>query len=130
MVLALGSVVSMRFTDDDYVESVLVTVMGLGVALFVLAVLWNPMRGFGGLSTYFSTYLLSVGMPFELWMRRIAELAETEPDAQTFLELALKEVAALPWIRGAHWQTQHGEGRFGAESDHNTRFEYHDLAIV
>jgi len=35
MVLALGSVVSMRFTDDDYVESVLVTVMGLGVALFV-----------------------------------------------------------------------------------------------
>jgi signal transduction histidine kinase len=130
VVLALGSIVNMRFTEEDYVESVLLTVTGFGIALFALAVLWNPIRGFGGLSTYFSTYLLSVGMPFELWMRRIAELAETEPDAQTFLELALKEVAALPWIRGAHWQTQHGEGRFGAESDHNTRFEYHDLAIV
>ena len=34
-----------------------------------------------GLRTYFSRYLLSVGMPFELWMRRVAELAETEPDA-------------------------------------------------
>ena len=130
VVLALGSIVNMRFTEEDYVESVLLTVTGFGIALFALAVLWNPIRGFGGLSTYFSTYLLSVGMPFELWMRRIAELAETEPDAQTFLELALKEVAALPWIRGAHWQTQYGEGRFGAESEHNTRFEYHDLAIV
>jgi signal transduction histidine kinase len=130
VVLALGSVVSMRFTDDDYVESVLVTVLGLGVALFVLAVLWNPMRGFGGLSTYFSTYLMSVGMPFELWMRRIAELAETEPEAGRFLELALEEIAALPWIRGGHWQTPDGEGRFGNESEHTSRFEYHDLAIV
>ena len=130
VVLALGSVVNMRFTEDDYVESVLLTVMGFGVALFVLAVLWNPMRGFGGLSTYFSTYLMSVGMPFELWMRRIAELAETEADAQTFLELALKEIAALPWIRGGHWQTPEGEGRFGGESEHNTRFEHHDLVVV
>ena len=81
VVLVLGSIAFMRFTDDDYVESVALTVMGFGVALFVLAVLWNPMRGFGGLRTYFSRYLLSVGMPFELWMRRIAELAETEPDA-------------------------------------------------
>jgi len=130
VVLALGSIVNMRFTDDDYVQSVLLTVMGFGVALFVLAVLWNPMRGFGGLSTYFSTYLMSVGMPFELWMRRIAELAETEDDARTFLELALKEIAALPWIRGGHWQTPDGEGRFGTESEHNTRFEHHDLVIV
>jgi signal transduction histidine kinase len=103
--------------------------MGLGVTLFVLAVLWNPMRGFGGLRTYFSTYLMSVGMPFELWMRRIAELAETEPGASRFLELALKEIAALPWIRGGHWQSPDGEGRFGSKSEHTSRFEYHDLAI-
>lgn len=130
MVLALGSIVSMRFVEDDYVDSVLVTVLGLGAALFVLAVLWNPMRGFGGLRTYFSTYLMSVGMPFELWMRRIAELAETEADASRFLELALEEVEALPWIRGGHWQSPDGEGRFGIESEHTTRFEYHDLVIV
>ena len=130
IVLALGSIVFMRLTDDDYVESVLLTVTGLGVALFILAVLWNPMRGFGGLSTYFSTYLMSVGMPFELWMRRIAELAETEGDARRFLELAFKEIAALPWIRGGHWESPDGEGRFGSESEHNSRFEYHDLAIV
>jgi hypothetical protein len=86
VVLALGTVVAMRFTDEDYVESVITTVTLFSLALFVLAVLWNPRRGFGGLKTYFSTYLLSLGMPFELWMRRIAELAESEDDPRRFLE--------------------------------------------
>src|SRR6202008_4147888 len=103
----------MRCTDDDYVNSVVLSVLGFAAALFILAVFWNPTRGFGGLRTYFSTYLLSVGMPFELWMRRIAELAETEPDSRRFLELALNEVAAFPWMRGGRWAPPDGEGRFG-----------------
>jgi hypothetical protein len=65
VVLVLGSIVSMRFTSDDYVEAVLLTLLGFGFALFVFAVLWSPTRGFGGLRTY-SRYLMSVGMPFEL----------------------------------------------------------------
>ena len=129
-VLALGSVAFMRLTSDDYVESMLVTLLGFGAALFVFAVLWNPMRGFGGLRTYFSTYLMSVGMPFELWMRRIAELAQTEPEPRRFLEESLREVASLPWIRGGHWKSPEGEGRFGVESPHVARFEYHGLQLV
>ncbi|HUP96484.1 MAG TPA: ATP-binding protein [Usitatibacter sp.] len=130
VVLVLGSMVLMRFTDGDYVSSVVLTVTGFGLALFVFAVLWNPMRGFGGLRTYFSTYLMSVGMPFELWMRRIAELAETEPEPRRFLEQALGEIAALPWVRGGHWKSPDGEGRFGGESEHSTRFTHHGLEIV
>ncbi len=130
VVLVLGSIVLMRFTDGDYVSSVLLTVTGFGFALFVFAVLWNPMRGFGGLSTYFSTYLMSVGMPFELWMRRIAELAETEPEPRRFLEEALREIAAFPWMSGGRWKSPDGEGGFGSESQHSTRFAYHGLEIV
>ena len=130
VVLVLGSIVLMRFTDDDYVNSVLLTVTGFGLALFVFAVLWNPMRGFGGLRTYFSSYLMSVGMPFELWMRRIAELAETEPEPRRFLEEALREIAAFPWMRGGYWKSPDGEGRFGSESEHTTRFAYHGLEVV
>jgi hypothetical protein len=130
VVLALGAIVAMRFTGGDYVESVIVTVTAFGLALFVLAVLWNPRRGFGGLRTYFSTYLMSVGMPFELWMRRIAELAETEDDPRRFLEQALEEVAALPWMRGGRWSSPDGEGRFGEESEHATRFRPLDLELV
>lgn len=130
VVLVLGSLVFMRYTHEGYMESVALTVMGFGVALFVFAVLWNPTRGFGGLRTYFSAYLLSVGMPFELWMRRIAELSETEPDARRFLDEALREIAALPWMRGGHWRSPDGEGDFGSPGPHSTRFAYHGLELV
>ena len=102
-------------------SAVALTALGFGIGLFVLAVLWNPMGGFGGLRTYFSRYLLSVGMPFELWMRQVAELAETEADPQRFLEQAFAAVAEFPWIRGAAWRSHDGEGRVGATSDHASR---------
>lgn len=130
VVLVLGSIAFMRVTDERYFTSVALTVMGFGIALFVLATLWNPVRGFGGLRTYFSRYLLSVGMPFEMWMRRIAELAEGEADAQRFLEQAFAEIAALPWMRGAHWKSPDGDGGRGFEQGYSTRFIYHELEVV
>jgi hypothetical protein len=130
IVLVLGSIVMMRYTGDDYVESVGATVMLFAALLFVFAVLWNPMRGFGGLRTYLSTYLMSVGMPFELWMRRVAELAETEDDPRRFLEQSLQQIAEFPWMRGGEWRSPDGEGRFGSASDFSTRFSYHHLEVV
>jgi signal transduction histidine kinase len=129
-VLVLGSIAFMRITDDHYFSSVALTVLGFGMALFVLAALWNPVRGFGGLRTYFSRYLLSVGMPFEMWMRRIAELAEGEPDAQRFLEEAFAEIAALPWVSGAYWKSPDGDGGSGSIEGYATRFIYHELEVV
>jgi len=130
IVLVLGSIALMRFTGENYIASVALTVFGFGVALFVFAVLWNPSRGFGGLRTYLSRYLLSVGLPFELWMRRVAELAETESDSQRFLEAALREISTLPWVRGGTWKSADGEGVFGRPGEHSLRFEQHGLTIV
>jgi len=130
VVVVLGSIALMRYTDDAYFTSVALTVLGFGGALFVLAVLWNPMRGFGGLRTYFSGYLLSVGMPFELWMRRTAELAEGESDAGQFVEQALREVASFAWIRGAQWRSPDGSGQVGDSGDYATKFVYHELEVV
>jgi hypothetical protein len=130
VVLVLGSIALMRYTADHYFAAVAFTVLGFGAALFVLAVLWNPLRGFGGLRTYFSRYLLSVGMPFELWMRRIAELAETEPDSRRFLEEAFREIASFPWIRGAHWSSPDGESGYGEADGYATRFTYHELEVM
>jgi signal transduction histidine kinase len=130
VVLVLGSIALMRFTNDRYFASVALTVLGFGFALFVLAVLWNPLRGFGGLRTYFSRYLLSVGMPFELWMRRIAELAETESDSHRFLDEALREIASLPWIKGAYWRSPDDEGGYGEIGGFATRFTYHELEVI
>ncbi len=130
VVLVLGSLALMRFTANNYAASVALTVMGFGLALFMFALLWNPMRGFGGLRTYFSRYLLSVGMPFELWVRRIAELAETESDSSRFVDLALKEVQRFPWVRGGEWHSIDGDGQFGQTAGHASRFSAHGLEVV
>ena len=129
VVLALGAIVVMRLTNQTYMPAVALTALGFGGALFVLAVLWNPMGGFGGLRTYFSRYLLSVGMPFELWMRRVAELAEAELDSHRFLEQALNAVVDFPWVRGAAWKSAGGEGSVGDTSAHASRFTFHGLEI-
>jgi signal transduction histidine kinase len=73
---------------------------------------------------------MSVGMPFELWMRRIAELAQREDDPGRFLEQALREVAALPWVRGGRWISPDGEGSYGQESEHSTRYRHQALELV
>lgn len=127
--LALGSVALMRLTNNDYFSALMLTVLGFAVALFVLAVLWGPRAGFGGLRTYFSRYLMTVGMPFELWMRRIAELAETDLDPSGFLSSAMAETSRMPWVRGARWSAPDGEGSFGIETGNSAKFQYHDLEI-
>jgi signal transduction histidine kinase len=130
VVLILGSIAAMRVTDNQYFQAVLLTVLAFAGALFLLALLWGPRAGFGGLRTYFSRYLMSVGMPFELWMRRIAELSEAEMSSSRFLENAMDEVATTTWISGCTWISPDGNDRFGRETAHSANFRYHDLDVT
>ncbi len=130
VVLVLGSIAAMRVTDNSYFRAVLLTVMSFSGALLLLAALWGPRAGYGGLRTYFSRYLMSVGMPFELWMRRIAALSETEMTSARFLQTAMAEVSTMPWILGCKWIAPDGNGEFGKETSHPAQFRYHELDIT
>jgi hypothetical protein len=130
VVLVLGSMALMRYTGNEYFPAAVLTVIGFAAMLFVLAVLWGPREGFGGLRTYLSRYLMTVGMPFEVWVRRMAELAEHETDAKRFLDQALLLVGDLPWIRGGRWKSEEGEGSFGSETEHEARFGFHGLELA
>lgn len=129
VVLVLGSIAAMRVTDNSYFRAVLLTVMSFSGALLLLAALWGPRAGYGGLRTYFSRYLMSVGMPFELWMRRIAALSEADMNADRFLQMAMAEVATMPWILGCKWSAPDGSGEFGKETGHTAQFRYHQLEV-
>lgn len=130
VVLVLGSIAAMRVTDNLYFRAVLLTVLSFSAALLLLAAVWGPHAGFGGLRTYFSRYLLSVGMPFELWMRRIAELSEAEMTSARFLQTAMAEVSTMPWILGCKWTAPDGDGEFGVETSNSAQFQYHELNVI
>ncbi len=130
VVLVLGSIASMRATENSYFTAVLLTVLSFSGALLILAALWAPRAGYGGLRTYFSRYLMSVGMPFELWMRRIAALSEADMASSRFLQTAMEEVSTMPWILGGKWEAPDGSGAFGIETVNAAKFRYHGLDIT
>ena len=129
VVLVLGSIAAMRATDNSYFRALLLTVMSFSAALLLLAALWGPRAGYSGLRTYFSRYLMSVGMPFELWMRRIAALSEADITSSRFLQTAMAEISTMPWIQGGEWTAPDGAGEFGRQTRHSAQFRYHALEV-
>lgn len=128
-ILILGSFALQSFGDIRYVEALMQILFAMAAAMIVLSWLWNPRAGFSGLGQLLSRYLLTVGMPFEDWLKKIAELAETESTPQEFLNAAMQEVAALPWVSGGAWKTDDTSGEFGLSSPHQAHFDFHDFSL-
>lgn len=128
--LILSIVTISRTTEADYAEVVVWVVFGLAGALVLASWLWNPRAGFSGIGQLLSRYLLSVGLPFERWIKNIAELAERETSAKEFMHAAMSEVETLPWVAGGHWQTEEDEGEFGAQAPYHADLEFHDFHLT
>lgn len=136
--VVLGSLAFMTLAQLDYPEALLRTLFLIGLVLLVLGVLWNPrfspalMRrtGFGGLQAIFSRYLLSVGTPFESWLSQLAEAAQREPDAASYLNRAVALLGELPWLSGLSWQSADGAGQTGEFSPHDVRVQEGGLRLT
>lgn len=104
-VLVLGAISYMLLQQVVYLRALLVTLFGMAVMLLMASWLWNPVGGFSGLGALTSRYLLSIGLPFEQWIRSLADLAQRESDPRLFLDRACADMAEqLPWISTCRWQ--------------------------
>ncbi|MDP1674467.1 MAG: hypothetical protein Q8L65_15315 [Burkholderiales bacterium] len=121
--LALGSFVIQEVTQGQYLLGLMQALMVIAVLLAGLSWLWNPRAGFGGLGTLLSSYLLGLGLPFELRMRRLAELAQTETRPEQFLRRALTDLLELPWVTGYGWRSAQFEGTVGQTAKHTEHYE-------
>lgn len=129
LVVVLGSYMFMTLGKMDYLEALVRTVFMMAMVLLMLGWLWNPRFGFTGLQQMFSSYLLNVGTPFEHWLTRLAQVAETERDAAGFLESAVRELASLSWVRGVEWRAPDGEGKLGETGPHRIRLQAGQLSL-
>jgi signal transduction histidine kinase len=130
VILVLGSFIIKTVSHEDYVLVLVRAMFVIAAVLATLSWLWNPRAGFTGLGELLSRYLLSVGMPFEQWLQRIAVLAETSPSATQFLNAATQEVSVLPWVSGGVWQAESSSGNFGETSPYKASFSYHGLRLT
>ncbi len=136
--VVLGSLAFMTLAQLDYPDALLRTLFLIGLILLALGGLWNPrfstvlMRrtGFGGFRTMFSRYLLSVGTPFESWLRQLAESAQREPDAASYLRRAIALLDDLPWLSGLAWKTDDDDGQIGEFSEHAVQVQEGGLNLT
>ncbi|MBK9161840.1 MAG: HAMP domain-containing histidine kinase [Nitrosomonadales bacterium] len=128
--VVLGSLAFMTLGATDYLEALLRTLFLLGMILLALGGLWNPRFGFSGLQVMFSRYLLNVGTPFESWLARLAEAAQNEPDATSYLTRATALLGDLPWLSGLSWRTPGRAEQSGQFSEHAVTVQEGDLHLT
>jgi signal transduction histidine kinase len=129
-IIILGSFAIGVIWKIHYIKLLIVVVIGLAATLVVLSWLWNPSASFSGLELLMSRYLLSIGLPFEHWIRQIAKFAEYEPTAEKFLQAAMKELVALNWVSGLMWEIQNSKNKIGESTHFISTFSFQQLHLT
>lgn len=130
VILIIGSFAIKASSNTNYAVVLIYILFGLAFAMFIVSWLWNPRAGFAGLGQLLSRYLSSVGMPFEQWVKSIAELAETESSPKEFIQSAVQEVAGLPWVSGVTWDTYDSRGELGVVAKYHATLDFRGLHLT
>lgn len=128
--VVLGSLAFMTLARLDYLEAMMRTLFLIGLILIIFGGLWNPRFGFNGLQVLFSRYLLNVGTPFESWLTQLADAAQHEPDAASYLARTTTLLGSLPWLSGLSWQSSTGAGQLGQYSKHEVLIQENELRLT
>lgn len=129
VVLVLGSFAFMSIGRYAYIEALSVSMLVIAAVLLSLSIAWNPRAGFGGLSMYFSRYLLSIGLPFEQWLFFLAELSRLETRPERLMKEASAGLSRLPWVSGGAWSAAGHSGEFGAVTRNVVEFSNHAMEL-
>ena len=128
--LVLGSFVVKQTSHGDYSLALAQSLVVMALVLITLSWLWNPHSGFMGIGHVMSRYLMSLGLPFERWVKGLADHAEREREPVRFLVLALHDICELPWVAGVEWRALHTSGELGARSRFQAQCSFQDLALT
>lgn len=130
LIVILGSFAIGVIWQIHYIKLLIFAVLGLAVTLVVLSWLWNPSATFSGLELLMSRYLLSLGLPFEQWIRRIAAHADYESTADNFLRSAMHELAELNWVSGLQWDIENAKHQVGEKTKFISTFSFQELHLT
>lgn len=126
-ILVLASFALGTIQAINYVQIMFISIFGLALGLITFSFFWKPNTRFSGIEILMSRYLLSIGMPFEKWVKNIAVLGEIESTANGFVQAAMNEMITLPWVSGVSWLADETQGKLGESSSHVTSFNFKDL---
>jgi len=122
-VIVLGSLSFTFLYRTSYFGALTMTLALVAGILLLLGFIWDPRAGFGGLGSAVARHVISLGLPIENWLERLAELSEREEDPEHFLASACAELPErLPGVNGGRWEVPDGRGEFGAARGHRETY--------
>jgi len=130
LIVILGSFALGVIWKIQYIQLLAVTVFGLAATLIAISWLWNPSATFSGLELLMSRYLLSLGLPFELWIRKIAGFLDSEKTADNFMQMASLELTTLNWVSGLSWEATNGRQHTGKTTPFISHFDVEQLQLT
>lgn len=130
LIIILGSFAIGVIWQIHYIKLLIVAVLGLAATLLALSWLWNPSASFSGLELLMSRYLLSLGLPFEQWIRKIASHADYEPTANKFLQASMLELSKLNWVSGLDWDIEDSNQQLGEKTHFISTFKFQQLHLT
>jgi signal transduction histidine kinase len=130
LILVLGSYAIGSVNTVNYIQVMFITIFSLAFVLIAFSMLWQPSIRFSGVELLMSRYLLSIGMPFEKWIKNIASLGEIESTANGFIQAAMVEMTSLPWVSGVSWIADDMQGKLGESSKYQTNFNFKDFHMT
>lgn len=130
LIVILGSFAIGIIWQVHYIKLLIVAVLGLAATLVLLSWLWNPSSSFSGLELLMSRYLLSLGLPFEQWIKKIAAHADYESSADRFLRAAMNELAQLNWVSGLSWNIASAKHQIGDSTRFISTFNFEELHLT
>mgnify|MGYP000016941238 CR=1 FL=1 len=129
-IVILGSFAIGVIWQIHYIKLLIYVVFGMAATLVALSWLWNPSKSFSGLELLMSRYLLSIGLPFEQWIRNIAAHAENETSSDNFLTAAAQELAELNWVSGLLLETEHSKQHIGESSVYVSTYNFQQMHLT
>lgn len=130
LIVILGSFAIGVIWKIQYIKLLAATVFSLAATLVAISWLWNPSATFSGLTLLMSRYLLSLGLPFEEWIRKTAGHLEQANTAEDFLQAAASELAALNWVSGLSWEVENSKHHIGQSTAFVSNYSFQKLQLT
>lgn len=130
IIVILGSFAIGVIWRVHYLKLLMLVVFALAATLVVLSWLWNPSKTFSGLELLMSRYLISIGLPFEQWIKNIAIHADNETTPDSFLIAAMHELSRLNWVSGLIWQHENKQQQIGETSEYISIYNFEQLQLT
>jgi len=122
-IVLLGGIVTNLLYGVEYIDGLLLTVFIVSTLTIGISWFWNPGVGFSGIGVLLNRYAMTIGGPFETWIKTLTSLIEEHYlTPSEYLEAACEQLVENDWLNAIHWDLKSYKITVGEKQ--GTRLDY------